>query len=125
MKVRLAAGLGLVLSAAGIYAVIAHSVAARAREFGIRMALGAPRAGVLRLVLTDGARLLGAGLLGGLAGAFYFTRLLRGMLHEVTPTDPLAIAAAVLVLAVTAAVATVVPAVRASRTEPATVLRSE
>jgi putative ABC transport system permease protein len=125
LLIGLFAAIALVLSASGIYAVIAYTVATRRREFGVRMALGAQRAQVLRLVLVDGATLLAAGLLAGLVGAFFFTRLLRGVIHDIAATDPLALAGAVVVLAATAAVATVAPAISASRTEPAAVLRGD
>ena len=117
--------IALVLSATGIYAVIAYTVALRTREFGIRMALGAARGRVLRSVLLDGGRLLAAGLVLGSLGAFYFTRLLRGVIHDIAPDDIVAVLGTLLVLAVSATVATLVPALRASRTQPARVLRSE
>jgi len=117
--------IALLLSAAGIYAVIAYTVALRTREFGIRMALGAAQGRVLRSVLLEGGRLLAAGLILGGLGAFYFTRLLRGLLHDVAPGDLAAIIGTLLMLAFSAGAATLVPALRASRTEPASVLRSE
>jgi predicted permease len=115
----------LVLSSVGIYAVISYTVALRTREFGIRMALGARRDQVLRAVLLDGGRLIAAGLLLGAGGAFYFTRLLRGTVHDVAPDDPIAILGTVIVLALSGAAATLVPALRASRTEPVNVLRTD
>ncbi len=125
LLIGLFAVIALVLSASGIYAVVAYTVAARTREFGIRMALGSPRGRVLRSVLLDGAKLLGAGLVVGLAGAFLFTRLLRGLIHEVAPADPLAVAGTVLLVVITTLAATLAPAVRASRAQPSAVLRSE
>jgi putative ABC transport system permease protein len=125
LLIALFAAIALVLGAAGIYAVIAYTVAMRTREFGIRMALGARRAQVLGSVLLDGGKLLGGGLLLGTIGAFYFTRLLRGVIRDVAPSDPFAVIGTVLVLGLTGVIATLAPALRASRTEPVTVLRSE
>jgi putative ABC transport system permease protein len=117
--------IALVLGAAGVYGVVAYAVALRTREFGIRMALGAARDEILRSVLRDGLRPLFAGLVAGLAGALLFTRLLEGLLHGVQPTDPGALLGTVLVLGTTALVASAVPALRASRTDPVVALRSE
>jgi predicted permease len=125
LLIGLFAALALVLSASGIYAVVAYAVATRTREFGIRMALGSPRGRVLRSVLLDGTKLLAAGLGVGLAGAFFFTRLLRGLIHEIAPADPLAVTGTVLLVVITALAATLAPALRASRAQPSAVLRSE
>ena len=117
--------LALVLSTAGVYAVIAYTVALRTREFGIRLALGARSGQVLGSVLRDSGKLLAGGLALGALGAFYFTRLLRGVIHDVAPTDLPAVAITTAILAVAALAAAAGPAVRAARTEPATVLRGE
>jgi predicted permease len=119
------ATVALILCTAGLYAVIAYTVAARTREFGIRMALGAQPADVLRGVLADGGRLLATGVLLGLLGAFYFTRLMRGLIEGVTTTDPLAVILSVLILSLVGAAALLAPAMRAGRTDPVTVLREE
>lgn len=117
------AATGLLLTALGIYGVIAYSVASRAREFGIRQALGARRFDVLRLVLGQGLKLAVAGSALGLIGAAAFARLLRSFLFEVQPDDP-AIFAAVALLCVTVALgAGYVPARQAIRVEPAEALR--
>ena len=87
--------------------------------------LGARATQVLAAVLLDGARLIVLGLLIGGVGALYFTRLLRGAIPDIAPSDPAAVVGTVLVLAFTGAVATFAPALRASRTEPGAVLRSD
>lgn len=117
--------LGLLLSAAGLYGVIAFSVSQRAREMGIRLALGASPQGLLRLVLGEGARLTMTGLLLGLAGAAAATRALRGLLYDVGPWNGQTFAVAALVLGVVAMAASVVPALRAMRSDPALTLRDE
>lgn len=119
------ATIALVLSAAGLYAVIAYTVAARTREFGIRLALGARRAQVLRGVLRDGGKLLAGGVFLGLLGAFYTTRLLRGLLEGVATTDSVAVITTVVVFVLVGAGALIAPALRAGRTDPVTVLREE
>jgi predicted permease len=117
--------LALLLAALGIYGVLAYSVSARTQEIGVRIALGATVRDVLRLILGQGLGLVGAGVILGLAGAFAATRLLRGLLHDVTPQDPLTFAAAVGVMGLVAVVACYLPARRATRISPLTALRSE
>ena len=119
------ATIALILSAAGLYAVIAYTVAARTREFGIRLALGARRGQVLRGVLKDGGKLLVAGIVLGLLGAFFSARLLRGLLEGVAVTDPVAVISTVLVFALVGTAALLAPALRAGRTDPVMVLREE
>jgi ABC-type antimicrobial peptide transport system permease subunit len=125
LLVTLFAVIALVLGAAGIYGVVAYTVALRSREIGIRMALGAARREVLRSVLSEGFRLTGIGLVVGLVGAFFFIRLLQGLLHGVRAADPWALVGTVVVLGLTSLAASVVPALRASRTDPVRALRSE
>jgi len=118
-------GLALTLAAVGIYGVIGYAVRRRTHELGIRMALGADRREVLRLVVSGGIRLAGAGLGLGLIAALALTRLMRGLLFEVSPTDPLALGLVSLTLAAVALFATYVPARRAARFHPMEALRHE
>jgi ABC-type antimicrobial peptide transport system permease subunit len=113
----------LALSAIGIYGVIAFGVAQRAREFGIRHALGADGGSILRLVLSDGLRTAGVGIAIGLLGAFASTRALQSLLFGVTTHDPVVFAAVAVVLTAVAAAACYVPARRATRVDPMVVLR--
>jgi putative ABC transport system permease protein len=117
------AALALLLAAAGLYALIAHGVAERRREIGIRVALGASPAGVAALFVSRGLGLVAAGLAAGVAAAIAATRLLRSQLYEVEPGDPLTLVASVL-LAVSVT-AMLVPARRAARVDPAFALRAE
>jgi predicted permease len=119
------AGVGLLLSALGIYGVLAYSVARRTREIGIRMAVGAQRADVLKMVMIEGGRLVLVGVVVGLLSAFCLTRLLQNQLFEVSPTDPVVMAEVVLLLSAVALVACYIPARRATITEPMTALRHE
>lgn len=123
--VGLFAALAITLAAIGTYGVISYSVGQRTHEFGMRMALGAARRDVLRLVLSQGVRLALLGVILGAAGALALARVLRSLIFEVSPTDPLTFAAVgTLVLAV-AAVACYVPARRATQAHPMVALRSE
>jgi putative ABC transport system permease protein len=117
--------LALGLAAVGIFAVLTFAVRERGREFGIRMALGARANDILRLVLANGAVIVGAGTALGVAGAAVLSRFLASLLYGVAPLDPVTFAAAPLVLAVTALAASVAPAVRAVRTDPAVTLKAE
>jgi putative ABC transport system permease protein len=119
------AALALTLSAVGIYGVLSYVVSRRTREIGIRVAIGAGRARVLRMVLGSGISLALVGIAAGLALAFGVTRLLRGLLHGVTPADPATFAAVAAALVGVAALASVVPAWRASRVDPVVALKSE
>jgi putative ABC transport system permease protein len=119
------AALALLLATVGLYGVISYSVEHRRREMGVRVALGAGRGSVLRLVLGQGLRLTSAGLVVGLIGALGVTRYLETLLYEVEPTDPGVFAAVFVVLIVTAMVACCVPAHRAIGVDPAMVLRDE
>ena len=118
-------GLALVLAAAGIYGVMAHLVAMRTSEIGIRMTLGATTSGVMALVLREGLAQAAAGLTIGIAGAVIVMRSFRAVLYQVTPADPLTIAAVAVLLAATAIAACFVPARRAMRVDPVTAVRAE
>jgi putative ABC transport system permease protein len=115
--------IALVLAAAGIYGVLAGHVAERTREIGLRRALGAMPAAVIRSVVLQGARLAGPGLVVGLAGAVALGRVLRGLLFGVTSTDPVTLGAVAVVLAVIALVACLAPAMRAVAIGPMSALR--
>jgi putative ABC transport system permease protein len=118
-------GLALVLAALGVYGVISYSVAQRSQEMGIRMALGARAADVVRLVVAQGMRPATVGLVLGVLAAIAGTRLMRQFLFGVSETDAASFAAGVLVLGVAGLVATVIPARRATRADPLTALRAD
>jgi putative ABC transport system permease protein len=119
------AALGLALAAAGIYSVLSFHVTVRTHELGVRMALGAPRSHVLRLMLMMGGKLVLVGLIVGTAASFASSRLLRSLLFGVQPADPVAYAAVTLVLALIALLACYVPARRAARVDPMIALRQD
>jgi len=119
------AALALTLSAVGIYGVLSYVVSRRTREIGIRVAIGAGRARVLTMVLGSGVSLAVYGIGAGLVLAFGVTRLLRGLLHGVPPADPATFVVVAATLTAVAALASVVPAWRASRVDPVIALRSE
>jgi len=119
------AALALALAAIGLYGVVAYSVAARTREIGIRLALGAKREDVFRLVVGDGLVLCGAGLLVGIPGALAATRVLSSFLYQTKPGDPWVFAAVSTVLIVVALTAAYVPARRAMKVDPMAALRWE
>jgi predicted lysophospholipase L1 biosynthesis ABC-type transport system permease subunit len=119
------AGLALLLASIGTYGILSYSVSERRREIGIHMALGAGRGNVLSLILAQGLRLTVVGLVVGLAAAFGLTRLLRGQLFNVTPSDPATLAGVAAFIALVALVACYIPASRATRVDPMVVLRDE
>ena len=115
----------LILAAIGTYGVMAYNVEQRVREIGIRMALGAARADVLKMVAGGAARLAGAGVLGGIAGAAALTRLMRTLLFGVSPTDVQTFALVAALLTFVALAAAYLPARRATRVDPTVTLRTE
>jgi ABC-type antimicrobial peptide transport system permease subunit len=119
------AALALLLAGTGLYALIAYLVAQRTRELGIRVALGAGRGAVLRLVLREGVVLVLAGVALGLAGAFALTRVVASLLFGVTTTDPATFVVVPLALAAVALLASWVPARRAAGVDPMVALRAE
>jgi ABC-type antimicrobial peptide transport system permease subunit len=117
------AGIGLVLAFAGIYGLIAYTVAQRTREFGIRIALGASRGRILRAVLREGTVLATAGVVIGIACGIMFTRTLQNYVYGVSTLDPVTFASVGVLLIAVATVASFVPAIRAVRLNPTTALR--
>lgn len=125
LLLSLFAVLGLAISAVGLYGVMAYVVAQRTREIGVRMALGASRARVVRMVLLNAGALVTIGLAGGAGAAWYLGAVARAFLFRIEPADPRAYAAAVLLLVAAAFVASVIPARRAAAVDPMVALRAE
>jgi putative ABC transport system permease protein len=117
--------IALLLASIGIYGVLAYSVTQRSRELGIRMALGAARGRVLRLVIGQGMTLVAIGIVIGLVGAYALMRLLASQLYAITPTDPGTFLGVSLLLGAIALLATLVPALRATRVDPVVALRED
>ena len=118
-------GLALIVALVGIYSTVSYGVSQRTHEFGIRAALGAQVDDVLSLVVGQGARLAGLGVLEGIALALAAGRLIAALLYGVRPYDPFALVVVSLSIVVVAVVATLVPAARAARVDPVRALRSE
>jgi predicted lysophospholipase L1 biosynthesis ABC-type transport system permease subunit len=114
----------VLLASMGLYGVVAYGIERRRRDIAIRMALGADRGRVLRMLLAEGARLVGVGLLAGLAGAFALSSILRSQLYGISRTDPLTYVLVPIALIVAAFAATFLPAHRATRSEPMRELQS-
>jgi putative ABC transport system permease protein len=125
MLVGLFALIALLLAAAGIFGVMSYSVTQRTQEIGIRLALGAQRHDVLRLIVGQGMRFVGLGLLLGLIGVFACTRLLQSLLFGVGATDLPTMFAITVILTAVAFVACLLPARRATLVDPVQALRSE
>jgi len=119
------AGLALLLSAIGIFGMIAYTVSQRTHEFGVRMALGARRRDVLQLVLGEGFRVVTAGVFAGIVASFALTRFMRGLLYGVGPNDPWTFAVVAVLFALVAFAACYVPARRASQVDAMIALRYE
>jgi predicted permease len=119
------AAIGMVLGMVGIYGIVSHSVAQRTREIGIRIALGAERRDVLRMVLRDSSNLILTGLVIGILAALALTRLMGSMLHEVRPNDPPTFVAVSILVGIAGIVASLLPSRRASKVDPIRALKCE
>jgi putative ABC transport system permease protein len=119
------AGAALLLAALGVYGIVAYSVSQRSREFGIRVALGAQPGQIVGMVVGQNLRIVGFGLAAGLLAAIPATRLLRGLLFQVGPNDPMTFAAIGITLAAVAAVASYLPARRGTQVDPVVTLKAE
>jgi len=118
-------GAALLLAVMGIYGTISYSVRQRTPEIGVRLALGAQQSQVFRLILGHGLKIITVGLVLGLAGAFALSRLIRGLLFNVTPSDPLTFVLVSAILFFIAILAAALPARRATRVDPLIALRNE
>jgi ABC-type antimicrobial peptide transport system permease subunit len=116
-------GLAVVLAAIGLYGVMSYAVSQSKRELALRMALGAGASNLLRLVMSQGLMLTAGGVALGAIAALALTRLMGDMLYKVSPRDPLSFGAALLVMTIVSMAASFLPAWRATRTDPARVLR--
>jgi len=121
--VSLFAGVALFLSVIGLYGILTYSISQRTREIGIRIALGAPSANIFELVIRQGFKVVGIGLMVGVAIALLLGRFLESILYRVSGHDPLAMVFAVLALCIVAFVACLIPAIRAVRIDPVEAFR--
>jgi putative ABC transport system permease protein len=119
------AAIGMLLGMVGIYGVISHNVAQRTREIGIRMALGAERWDVLKMVLKEGAILTAAGVLIGLTGALALSRVVRSLLYGVNGSDPITFVLVAVLVSLAATLAAYLPSRRATRVDPTVALKQE
>jgi putative ABC transport system permease protein len=118
-------GLGILLACIGIYGALTFSVVQRTREIGIRMALGADRTGVLKMIMSEGLLLVAIGIAIGIIAGIVFARVLHSLLFGMHPSDPATYAMATLAIALVAAAACYIPARRATKIEPSIALRYE
>ncbi len=125
VMLAIAGGMALLLGIVGIYGVISYSVSQRTREIGIRMALGAPHLALRSMFVRQGVLLAAIGVGFGLAAAAGLTRLMTSLLFEISPLDPLTYAAVAVGLLAAAALASYLPAYRASTVDPTVALRAE
>jgi putative ABC transport system permease protein len=117
--------MALTLASLGVYGVIAHSVVQRTREFGVRIALGATRREVATMILRQGSRLAFIGVAIGLVVAFALRGVVKQLLYGIQPADPLTFTAVPVVLVLVALLASLIPAMRATRVDPAVAMRAE
>jgi putative ABC transport system permease protein len=125
LLLSLFAGIALLLTAVGLYGVMAQAVAQRTHEIGVRMAMGATRENVGAMILRRGTVLTLAGTALGILGAFALARLIESLLYQIPPRDPLTYGGVCVILALVAIVASLVPALRATRVDPIVALRYE
>ena len=125
VMLSIAAGMALLLGIVGIYGVISYTVSQRTREIGIRIALGAPQQSVRQMFVRQGLLLTAIGVACGIAAAAALTRLMKALLFEVSPLDPVTYVAVSVILAVAALLASYIPARRATTIEPVEALRVE
>ena len=124
LLISLFGGLAVIIAAVGIGGVLAFSVSARKNEIGVRMSLGAERGRVQRMIMKEGGRLLATGLVLGVAGAFFTGGVMRGLLFGVAPHDPITLVGVVAMMAAIGVAACWIPALRASRIDPAIAMRA-
>jgi len=117
--------LALIVAGVGVYSVIAYSVSQRVHEIGVRIALGARSGQVARLVMSEGVRAVALGMIIGVGASLAMGRLVASMLYETSPHDPLVLGAVIATLAMVAVAASVIPAWRAAKTDPAIALRAD